>query len=231
MIEDVFKVCNIILNKNHFGWGLTPARAGLLFKTAQLRIYEELTDDYRRAKIRVAQHKPEMSLPKIAQALSTIYNVADLTKASEKFALPSDVLMIESVFVDDIKIDEVSMSEYKALNRNHLTKPTEDEPIYVNYGSYIKVYPDTIGSVGSVAFSEVGLGYYKTPADPVLAYTTTGDFEIIDPSESVDFTLPESFFDKIVVYTLQMIGVTIREEAVAQFSQNEESKELQKNNA
>ena len=107
MIVDVYEVSNIILNKNHYGW-LAPTRFGLLAKNAQLRIYDELFDDYRRAKNRVLKNSAEISIGKIKQALSTIYKSASLTYSSGTFALPSDVNTIDGVYVNDEIATEIT---------------------------------------------------------------------------------------------------------------------------
>lgn len=229
MIVDIYNISNIIINKDHSGW-FAPTRFNLLIKNAQMRCYDELTDDYRRAKNRVLRHSPEKSLAKINQALSTIYTLGDLTKSSGKFALPSDSMYLESVFVDDVLINEVTISELKKISRSSLTTPSESEAVYVNYGEDIEVYPDTIGEIEDIAFSEVSCAYYKVPDDPQIAFIEVDGVEIINPSATTDITLPESFFDKLVVYVCEQMGVSIRESDVYQYAQNEETKELQKTN-
>lgn len=228
MIVDVYEVSNIILNKNHYGW-LAPTRFGLLAKNAQLRIYDELFDDYRRAKNRVLKNSAEISIGKIKQALSTIYKSASLTYSSGTFALPSDVNTIEGVYVNDEIATEITESKYKMLSRS-IVPASEDDPMYVGYGSTIKIYPPTVGVLGGVSTPDVTISYYGTPPDPYISFIEVGDNRILDPSSVVDFTLPDIYFDKIVVYILQQLGVSIREQEVQQYSQNEEVKKMQKNN-
>lgn len=232
MIVDVFNTCQTALNKNHLGGLITGSRFNYFAKLAQLKIFDELATDWRNAKTRQLKHKPEMELSKIEQALSVFIKSEPLVKASDKFPLPSDLSYLDVILIDGVtEADEVSTGELAAIKRSKSISASRKNIFFANSGGSITIYPDTIGSVGDDTFAEVTASYYRNPVDPVISTIENDSVEIVNPSASVDFELPEFVFDKLVCYILEPMGLKIREQMVVQYANSEEVVSNQKENA
>lgn len=211
---------------------LTSTRFNYFAKTVQFKVFDELATDWRNAKTRQLRHKPEMELSKIEQALSVFLDTSDLTKVDGMFSIPTDIAWIESVLIDGmIEAEKVTPKEMAAIKRSSSISSDEANPFYVNKGGSLIIYPDTVGTLGDGACSEVELTYYRDPVDPVVVTIAADSIEVVDPSSSVDFELPGFCFEKLVIGILELAGLKIRSEMVVQYASKETIEAYQKDNS
>ena len=113
-----------------------------------------------------------------------------------------------------------------------LSKPTQTSPIGLVSDS-IEVFP--------TAIKKIDLRYYKLPegvnpvtgaktsAQPKFGYiSSVPGVEIFDPTNSIDFELPEHYFTDLVIEIAQLVGINLRDSAVAQYAAVEKQKEENK---
>jgi hypothetical protein len=111
--------------------------------------------------------------------------------------------------------DKVSVGKITMLNASTLTKPSNFYPSYTLEGQSIKIYPNTISSVG-----QVQAVYFRYPKTPKWTYITlTSGEPVFDQSQLdyQDFELPNEDGYKIVTKMLEYFGVEIREFEVSAF--------------
>ena len=79
--------------------------------------------------------------------------------------------------------------------------------------------------------------YYKIPKsldasgnpssnNPTWAYSTVNGEAIYNSSNSYQFELPESVYNKIIVRILQLAGLSIRESDIVNFANTEEAEDM-----
>lgn len=77
---------------------------------------------------------------------------------------------------------------------------------------YFRLYPQSIGYTGTVT-------YFRRPVKPVFSYTIISQRVIVyDPINSVQLEWRESEIDEIVIKSLQIAGINLSDEEIAQFS-------------
>jgi hypothetical protein len=108
-------------------------------------------------------------------------------------------------------IDKVEDNELPNRETSLVSTPTESHPIVVEYDTYFKFFPST---VGNIKFT-----YLKEPATPVWAFTIVNNEQVYDSGSSVDFELPYQFKDDLIWNICSLLGVTVRQADLIQASQ------------
>ena len=135
-------------------------------------------------------------------------------------AFPENYLVYDDAVVKEI--EKVSHSKITMLNNSLLTAPNETFPAYTLEADVIRVFPNTINTLG-----QVNCQYFRYPADPKWTYQqvpiSTGEplFDSGQPDYQ-DFELPLSDAPILVAKILQYSGISIRESMAYQFGQAEE---------
>jgi hypothetical protein len=140
------------------------------------------------------------------------------------FDFPSDYMLCQEVFFGSVAIDEIQASEKRVLNS---LEPSELYPVYLEHSTGVEVIPDTIET-------DVTMYYYKNVEDPKWTYTEVSGNPLFneDASDFVDFSLPESIFDEIVVELALYFGIQLKQPDITQVftrvdGQNEQLKREQ----
>ena len=113
-----------------------------------------------------------------------------------------------------------------------LSNPSDTSPIAL-IGDVIEVFPTSV--------KKIELRYYKLPqglnpttgaktsSQPKFGYTSSvPGVETYEATNSVDFELPEHYFGDLVIEIAQLIGINLRDSAVAQYAAIEKKKEENK---
>lgn len=238
MINDVYRVVQIILNKNNYGV-ITPDKFNDLAKNAQLKIVYELPEDIRRAinrKIATGTKeavKPLQNALDIFNRYRTIQKEASTSSPSgfsEHFVLPDDFYYLQSVWYrGTTEVDEINKKGGRYVLANRLTRPTTQFPVYERRGSFIYVFPESIGVDANGPTSDITIYYQRNPKDPKWTYITLQGKPVYNPSDSShqDFELPSYFFNRLVVEIALFAGVSLREQEVQAVMSQEQSDNLQ----
>lgn len=167
----------------------------------------------------------------ISNGVSTDYIVTNLDtgKVATVISVTSETSMILSkdIFIasgNDYKIyspqakeaDKVSVGKITMLNASNLTQPSVLFPSYTLDGENIRVYPNTINTLG-----QVEAVYFRFPKVPKWTYITLNNGEpAFDQSQPdyQDFELPSEDGYKLVTKILEYCGMSIRETELTQFS-------------
>ena len=246
MINDVYRVIQVVLNKNNYGV-LTPDRFNSLAKDAQLKIYYELPSDIMRVKNRRSRSGLMDALKPLENALDIFVDRRTIQREalqaspngfSDYFVLPDDFYYLKSVwFKNNTRVEEIDKVYGRYVLDNSLTTPTVQYPLHERRGSRVFVFPDSIGidtsGSSNVATSDVSIYYQRKPIDPKWTFILDPNGKsIFNPADTShqDFELPEYFFDRIVIEIAAFSGVHLREQEVQQFAQQEQADNLQKKN-
>lgn len=246
MIDDVYKVVQIIANKNNYGI-ITPDRFNKLCKDAQLKIMAELPNDLRRAKNRFntqrsASKGTQDTISQLRYILDIFIDKTIIRREaqpsapsgfSDYFILPDDIFYINSLwFKDNVEIEEVDKRMSGYVKGSLMVSPTEQYPLYENVGHKIYIYPTSIGldSTGGTLTDDVKILYQRLPLDPKWTYVLVDGIAIFNENDTSyqDFEMPESTFDALVIEIAGLIGIHLREQEIDQYVQRKLIDKLQR---
>lgn len=239
MINDIYNVVQVIINKNNYG-NITPSRFNDLAHAAQLKVLNDLSEDLRRAKNRRDKVGAVESINKIEDALSIFVDYKIIQREanssfpsgfSDYFVLPKDCINIEDVILNN----ETSVSRIDTkrttvvLGNKMINDMFEQFPVYYRAGNNIYISPNHIGIQNGTLSSEVTLSYTRTPKKPNWTYISVNGNAVFNIADSnyQDIELPESMFDRLVVEIALMLGIHLREEQIERYAQQEQADEIQ----
>jgi len=244
-VNRVYTALKDLVNKDQKGF-VSPAVFNSFAGLAQMNIFNRLFDEHRNAmRFRRAGVDPGKSLSKdknIDEDLSVFSKKSTLTQVNGVFQKPSDLARISSIVTNSSYVFGSSQGNSVQIMYNQddidralmsdLSKPTQTSPIGLVSDS-IEVFP--------TAIKKIDLRYYKLPegvnpvtgaktsAQPKFGYiSSVPGVEIFDPTNSIDFELPEHYFTDLVIEIAQLVGINLRDSAVAQYAAVEKQKEENK---
>lgn len=237
MIDQVFKVVQVLVNKENNGY-LTPVELNLLAKQAQERILSNYFGDENFSKNkrnRGVVNRGYANLDLIVrQKISKFSEELDILGTNGVFNMPRDLRFIEDDGVYSLIGDETPYTEDAVITEEERSrigfvlksdaKPTKVFPVYTLYNNSIKVYPSTI--------NRIRLKYVRHPKDPNWTYRVILGKEVFDMSNAnyQDFELNESEFSNIVIAMLSLCGIVVRENNVIEVAESLKDKQKQVDN-
>jgi len=161
-----------------------------------------------------------LSTGKVATVVSVISDTY-LILSKDIFLASGDDYKIFSAKVKES--DKVSVGKITMLNSSNLTSPNDLFPSYTLEGQTIKVYPNTIDTLG-----QVQAVYFRYPKVPKWTYVNLLNGEpSFDQTQSdyQDFELPNEDGYKLVTKILEYCGMSIRETELTQFGMAQQQHE------
>lgn len=228
MIDDVYKVVQVILNKNGYGV-LTPGEFNSISEVVQARIYADLPNELRMLENRKNQGYSGIPGNVMEQALNKLVVTEDLKRGDEgsPFVFPGDTSALESVYVNGREAYRLDPSRLRFVAQGKYTRPSKAFPCYSVREDGIMVFPEPGED------DVVEANYRKNPAKPNWTYVMIEGKPVFNPSDKAyqDFELTYHFMDKIVVGVALYLGIHLREEEVSRFMNAEENSNFQKENS
>ena len=241
-MASVLKVYNAlrdVSNKEQKGF-ITPAVFNSFAPIAQMNVYNELFDDFIKAKGMMRQSMDlgrDRSPRKYSSEDVSIYiNEQELASAGDnRFSIPADlgkVISIRTQGASGTSGNRVACEmlydaeRINAILGSNLSTPTESFPIAL-VSKDIEIFPDTI--------EEAYITYYKLPTSynfgtsdvssmmPQIQFYEGGD--TINPITSKDFQIPDEYLPEIVYEMCELIGVRLRDQNLLGFGARKEAAE------
>lgn len=240
-INRVYSALKDIANKDQRGF-ISPAVFNSLSAVAQMNIYNRLFDEYAKvSKLRNSQidgARDKSRLKQLNEDLAYFSKTATINVNSDGvFEKPADLGKIISastigkLLLGQINKTQVQMIYDESIMDNillsDLSKPSEIAPVGM-VGHNIEVFPTSI--------KKISLRYYKLPeglntatrvrvaSSPKFGYTSVSGKEVYSASNSVDFELPEHYFEELVIEIAKLIGINLRDQDVYNYSKAEETR-------
>ena len=128
------------------------------------------------------------------------------------------------LYRDDRAVEPVQRNELAMLNMSPISKPSTYFPVFVQDGSKIIIYPQTVNKVQAT--------YLRKPADPTWNFTlslpvTSASYYVWDPTTSVDFELDTQEQTNIILQVLKYAGIIIKDQSIVQAAASEIAQEQQ----
>ena len=241
-MASVLKVYNAlkdISNKEQKGF-ITPAVFNSFAHIAQMNVYNELFDDFIKAKGMMRQSMDlgrDRSPRKISAEDVSMYIKDEPLQQIEgnRFEKPSDLGKVISIRVEGeygTSEDRVAcemlydVERINAILGSHLSTPTDDFPVAL-VSKDIEVFPDTV--------SEASITYYSLPSSFDYGTTTPSSMQpqiqfllgsqVVDPETSKDFMVPNEYLPEIVFEMCELMGIRLRDQNLMGFGARKEAAE------
>lgn len=232
MINDIYSIVDVVLNKENNGY-VSPSQKNMIAKLVQLEIFKEYFSDMYRDVTKTKGSIISKGYGNLkytqSQKISKFFDDKTITRAlaGDPFVLPSDLFLIEEdgvISSNGDVVEEVERREFGHLS-NSIAAADIDFPVYEKLANTIKVIPDTIG--------EINVRYIRQPKSPKWTYTIVAGKEMYDPSKGTfqDFELHESEFSNIVIRMCSYLGINLRESEVTQLMENLKNQDYIKENS
>ena len=234
MIYDVYKTVLTIANKENYG-EITPERFGYLAFNAQNKLFSDILSEYRRSKgkeynsLRLKLLRSVLDLFYVTDAIrksgsNTYYNLDELSSDIEGYAFVDSIWYRESI---PVHIADKGLSGL--IKRSKYLKATKEFPYAEIQSNKLSIFPIEIGQkVGTIYPNDISVSYYRYPSRPIMGVENNVPAD--NAEQTVDFELPNSFFNKLAVSILEQIGVTLREAEVEAYANKESQTTTQTDN-
>ena len=129
------------------------------------------------------------------------------------FLYENDFYKLGTVIHDNkIEIERLNRNNFLYINKSDLTKPNENNPIFIFEENRLYVYPDTI-------VSDVTANYLRKPKNINWGFTVAGGGNYIyNPANSVNFELQPTEQTSLITRILLYAGVVVRDPQLVQLA-------------
>ena len=226
-IDKVYQKVLAIANKEQRGY-ITPQEFNLMADKAQVEIFDSYFYDIKTSgqkinnQMGVAFDEVEMIQEKLHpfhEESTTVQSANDAT-----YTLPTDLYYINVLSTAEGEITEMTRKEIIYTQNNPLTKATTSRPIYVREDNALRLYPTPTVDTSIV------MHYWKRPTTPSWAYVVVNENALYDSNNTVDFELHASEEESLVMRILELSGVIIRSQDLAQAATYDQANTLKQQN-
>lgn len=241
-VYEVYSTLKDLANKDARGM-ITPAQFNSFAGFAQQKVYNDMFKEFqgnKRLSLRQADGGRDTNRVKQLREDLSVFSKSEVLSADTSelgvFDKPSDLGRIISMttngdwFLDDTSTENIQIiydeEKLEMILRSDISFPTEENPVAL-ISREIMVFP--------IEVMKIKLRYYKVPEginpltdapvalQPKFGYTTSASGqEVYDVTNSVDFEIPERYIPELVLEMAKMLGISLRDAEVFQYSQNEE---------
>lgn len=201
-VDVVYQTVKNLLRKNQQGY-LAPSEYNRYAGIATLSRFNELYGRTQTIQNGKQLKEAYAQTQQIDEKLSvyTISSTQAVDPTTGQFPKPDGLLRMNAVrYVFNsgiVKVKRVNQDQEADRVSSVIMPPTDEYPIYVDYGTYYQAYPFDLGNVN--------ISYLGVPIPPLWAYTLDdNNRQIYDPDSSVNFQFESAeignIISKILVY-------------------------------
>ena len=223
-INEIYELVRFISNKSQTGTP-SPTEFNLAVNSAQFSLFMERYGN-------PAEYTPGQPIPrmayeetkKISDDLRVFKVLTDLTiDDNGQGIIPDDYIHATSMRFNyitqgpDKSIDQVErpikeVDDDKLGDRliSEIVRPTKKYPIATFYNTYIQYNPKDL--------KKVKFTYLRRPNDAVWAFSITNGRPLYDASASTDLEWPDDTHNEIVIRTLSLVGINLRDNELTQYA-------------
>lgn len=244
-INQVYNTVKRIANKEQRGF-IKPTEFNTFAPLAQREVFEELMSVYK-SELGLQNRGLGFLKDQFGGLQAVRDNLRPLAKYGEilsstsggsanEFDYPSDYAYYINIYhTDDIGVDRsadvIMPDQSQSLSASTVLGPTDEFPVSI-MGRTIEFLPDSISG-------DVYIDYYKTPqgvsvttgnpvaSDPIWAYSNpfASSVETYNPTNSIDFELPVTCTNFLVIKILSYVGINLREAELVAYAEQEQAQQ------
>jgi hypothetical protein len=235
-INTVYQRVLAITNKEQRGY-ITPQEFNYMANQAQLDIFEQYFYDLNQFTRLPDNGNVNSDIPSIIEEKISIFEkeatVTESGGSNGYYSLPSDLYRLNNVFVQASRPDDfvdgneaelVTRKYFLQLNKTKLAIPTEENPVYIQSGNKIEIFPRSINQ-------GIRFYYIKKPAEAKWGYDANTGLYDSSTSKTTHFELHPSDETELVIKILALAGVILKDPGLYQIGAAEEVKNVQQEKA
>jgi len=213
-VYDLYKYVNYLSRKDPTGNTFSPEEFNIVLPIVAYKFFKKyygIPESY----------LPGQPLPAIAHSITQAAadkNVDLIKNATLSFSggvasFPNDYYHYISI---EDQVEVLNAQEYDMRHSISILIPTEARPVCTFSSQGITISPDTITSKR--------MTYLRKPTEPVMGYTVDANYDVVyDNSTSTQFDWEDDLdaMDDIAQMLLNMVGISLREPILSQYSDKE----------
>lgn len=221
-INEVKKVIEVILNKNHHNV-LTANKFNTLLNIVIFKVYNYYIDLYRNNDYKKQIQRDGLSFNRLQGILNTFLTPINISSGEGGYYYyPDDCEFANSLSYNNEIIEFVDAKKSIILKSlDGYLDVTKDAMVAIDLGNKCEVitYEDEPDFIK--------LWYYRSPKVPKWTSSIIGNTEIFNPAakDFQDIEFPNSVIPKIILEMCYLVGINLRESDVAQLMNNEINEE------
>ena len=218
-IDTVYQKVLAIANKEQRGY-ITPQEFNLFADHAQLDIFEQYFYDinqFGRLKGNSTEYSDMITI--LEEKIAIFKNIKLLYYQSPYYQKPQELHKVGSIETGYGEIEQINHSEWLNIKNSPLAKPTLKRAVYIDMPRGFRVYPTFTNNVHC--------HYIRKPKNIHWGYTVVGDHALYDATQSIDFELPPSEENNLVIKILALAGISIKDPSMYQIAATEDQKNVQ----
>ena len=226
-IDTVYQRVLAIANKEQRGY-ITPQEFNLMADKAQVEIFDSYFYDVKTSGQKVNNQMGVAfdELEMIQEKLHPFHEESTVVQSADDatYTLPTDLYYINVLSTAEGEITEMTRKEIIYTQNNPLTRATTSRPIYVREDNALRLYPTP------TVDTSIAMHYWKRPTTPSWAYVVVNENALYDSNNTVDFELHASEEESLVMRILELSGVIIRSQDLAQAATYDQANTLKQQN-
>jgi hypothetical protein len=233
-VDTVYQKILALANKEQRGY-ITPQEFNLMADKAQMDLYSTYFHDLKMAyhKQTKTQNSAGDEYDMIESKLHPFKKSTSITQLSGDgtLELPSDLFYIDVLLNNGNEVSELTKKEIAYTQNNPLLKATTSRMVFTREtisGTNIPII--TLYPTPSQAESNFDVHYYKRPKSPNWGYVVVSDKALYNDTTSVDFELHASEEEVLVTRILELSGLVIRSEDLAQAAMVDKANTIKQQN-
>ena len=215
-IDTVYQKVLALANKEQRGY-ITPHEFNLLANKAQLDLLNGYFHAAKMAHVKQTKNQLGVAIDELdmieekLHPFKTSTNVT-LDTTDSSLTLPSDLWSLDVIWdKGGIELTEINKKDAVLTQNSILLQATFKRPVYFRSRSNaVTILPTSANAVDYI------VNYYYKPRNPEWGYVVVNEKALYNPSASTDFTLHLSEEETVVTRILELAGLSIKDEEIAQ---------------
>ena len=218
-IDTVYQRVLAIANKEQRGY-ITPQEFNLFANQAQMDIFEQYFYDINQFN-RIPGNNTEYAnmLDLLEEKIAIFKNIKKLNYVFPYYKKPQEIYRLGTLETGFGEIEQITNKEYLNIKLSPLARPTLKRAVYIDTPEGFRVYP---------TFTEnVSCHYIRRPRPVDWGYNVINDTALYDSTKSINFQLHPSEENNLIMKTLALAGISIKDATIYQMASAEQQKNTQ----
>ena len=227
LINSIYETANVLLNKDQRG-KISPFEFNSIIQQAQLKITNELLSEYKKIVFRKNRFNLGSGFADQTrfsiQAIEYYLTTKQASGVEDKHELEDDVWYLSEVYNSESLIEKTENAQFNTLKRSNRMKPSQCMPIFTMIGNTLYFYPIQ---------ENIEINYLRKPKDPKWTFEIVGNVPMFNSSANdfQDVDVHHSLISGVLIETLQMCGLNLREQDIEQYIAQMKQEAMAKQNA
>ena len=193
---------------------ISPSEFNTFLSEVLNKIYAELFSDYRKLAYRKMRFQDSSGYGNetfnLKQCIEYYISSKEIESVLGGFKLPDNIMIMSSIFDDDVLYEKTDISTFEILKRSKKMKPTSCSPIYsLNDGS-LRIFPEK---------NKIEIHYFRKIKNPKWTYIVANGTEMYNPdaADFQDIDMHPLMLSRIFNDVLSLCGLNLQAQQVQEY--------------